>query len=311
MTTSRFAFVFPGQGSQYVGMGKDLCAQFGAAKRVFAEANDALGFSLSRLCFSGPESDLKLTENTQPAILAASIAALRVLETETPVRPALVAGHSLGEYSGLVAVGALDFHDAVKVVRQRGRLMQQAVPAAHGAMAVLLGLTMDSVRALCAEASQGEVVSPANDNGGGQIVIAGAKSAVARALALAKEAGAKRVLDLPVSAPFHCQLMQPAADGLKQVLGDIAVRPFTIGVVTNVEAEVNLDAGRVKSLLVEQAVRLVRWEESVQKLAALGCQRAIEIGPGKVLKGLMKRIVPTMEVANVEAPQDLANIAAA
>jgi len=311
VTTSRFAFVFPGQGSQYVGMGKDLCAQFGAAKRVFAEANDALGFSLSRLCFSGPESDLKLTENTQPAILAASIAALRVLETETPVRPALVAGHSLGEYSGLVAVGALDFHDAVKVVRQRGRLMQQAVPAAHGAMAVLLGLTMDSVRALCAEASQGEVVSPANDNGGGQIVIAGAKSAVARALALAKEAGAKRVLDLPVSAPFHCQLMQPAADGLKQVLGDIAVRPFTIGVVTNVEAEVNLDAGRVKSLLVEQAVRLVRWEESVQKLAALGCQRAIEIGPGKVLKGLMKRIVPTMEVANVEAPQDLANIAAA
>ena len=311
MTTSRFAFVFPGQGSQYVGMGKDLCAQFGAAKRVFAEADDALGFSLSRLCFSGPESDLKLTENTQPAILAASIAALRVLETETPVRPALVAGHSLGEYSGLVAVGALDFHDAVKVVRQRGRLMQQAMPAAHGAMAVLLGLTMDSVRALCAEASQGEVVSPANDNGGGQIVIAGAKSAVARALALAKEAGAKRVLDLPVSAPFHCQLMQPAADGLKQVLGDIAVRPFTIGVVTNVEAEVNLDAGRVKSLLVEQAVRLVRWEESVQKLAALGCQRAIEIGPGKVLKGLMKRIVPTMEVANVEAPQDLANIAAA
>jgi [acyl-carrier-protein] S-malonyltransferase len=292
-------------------MGKDLCAQFGAAKRVFAEADDALGFSLSRLCFSGPESDLKLTENTQPAILAASIAALRVLETETPVRPALVAGHSLGEYSGLIAVGALDFHDAVKVVRQRGRLMQQAVPAAHGAMAVLLGLTMDSVRALCAEASQGEVVSPANDNGGGQIVIAGAKSAVARALALAKEAGAKRVLDLPVSAPFHCQLMQPAADGLKQVLGDIAVRPFTIGVVTNVEAEVNLDAGRVKSLLVEQAVRLVRWEESVQKLAALGCQRAIEIGPGKVLKGLMKRIVPTMEVANVEAPQDLANIAAA
>ena len=292
-------------------MGKDLCAQFGAAKRVFAEADDALGFSLSRLCFSGPESDLKLTENTQPAILAASIAALRVLETETPVRPALVAGHSLGEYSGLVAVGALDFHDAVKVVRQRGRLMQQAVPAAHGAMAVLLGLTMDSVRALCAEASQGEVVSPANDNGGGQIVIAGAKSAVARALALAKEAGAKRVLDLPVSAPFHCQLMQSAADGLKQVLGDISVRPFTIGVVTNVEAEVNLDAGRVKSLLVEQAVRLVRWEESVQKLAALGCQRAIEIGPGKVLKGLMKRIVPTMEVANVEAPQDLANIAAA
>ena len=310
MTTSRVAFVFPGQGSQYVGMGKDLCAQFGAAKQVFAEADDALGFSLSQLCFSGPESDLKLTENTQPAILVASIAALRVLEAETVVRPALVAGHSLGEYSALVAVGALDFHDAVKVVRARGRLMQQAVPAEHGAMAVLLGLTMDSVRALCAEASQGEVVSPANDNGGGQIVIAGARGAVARATALARQAGAKRVLDLPVSAPFHCQLMQPAADGLRQVLSDISVRPFTVGVVTNVEAEVNLDAARVKSLLAEQAVRPVRWAESVQKLAVLGCQRAVEIGPGKVLKGLMKRIVPTMEVANVEAPQDLGNIAA-
>jgi [acyl-carrier-protein] S-malonyltransferase len=291
-------------------MGKDLCAQFSAAKQIFAEADDALGFSLSQLCFSGPESDLKLTENTQPAILVASIAALRVLEAETVVRPALVAGHSLGEYSALVAVGALDFYDAVKVVRARGRLMQQAVPAEQGAMAVLLGLTMDSVRALCAEASQGEVVSPANDNGGGQIVIAGAKSAVARATALARQAGAKRVLDLPVSAPFHCQLMQPAADGLRQVLSDISVRPFTVGVVTNVEAEANLDAARVKSLLVEQAVRPVRWAESVQKLAVLGCQRAVEIGPGKVLKGLMKRIVPTMEVANVEAPQDLANIAA-
>ncbi|MGH7795278.1 MAG: ACP S-malonyltransferase [Candidatus Binatia bacterium] len=308
---SRVAFVFPGQGSQHVGMGKDLCAQFGAAKEIFAEADDALGFSLSQLCFSGPETDLKLTENTQPAILAASIAALRVLETETPVRPALVAGHSLGEYSALVAVGALEFRDAVKIVRERGRLMQQAVPAEQGAMAVVLGLTMDSARALCAEASQGEVVSPANYNGGGQIVIAGAKSAVARAMALAKQSGAKRVLDLPVSAPFHCQLMQPAADGLKQVLSDISVHSFSIGVVTNVEAEVNLDAGRVKSLLVEQAVRPVRWEESVQKLAALGCDRAVEIGPGKVLKGLMKRIVPTMEVANLEAPQDLSNIAAA
>jgi len=310
VTTSRIAFVFPGQGSQYVGMGEDLCGQFGAAREVFAEADDALGFSLSELCFSGPEADLKLTENTQPAILTVSIAALRVLEAETRIRPAFVAGHSLGEYSALVAVGALSFRDAVKVVRARGRLMQRAVPAEHGAMAVVLGLATDAVRALCAEASHGQVVAPVNYNGGGQVVIAGAKNAVSRAVALAKEAGAKRVLDLPVSAPFHCRLMQPAADGLKEALRDIPVHSFSVGVVTNVEADVNLDAVRVKSLLVEQAVHPVRWEESVQRLAALGCDRAIEIGPGKVLKGLIKRIVPAMEVANFEAPQDLSRVAA-
>ena len=291
-------------------MGEDLCGQFGAAREVFAEADDALGFSLSELCFSGPEADLKLTENTQPAILTVSIAALRVLEAETRIRPAFVAGHSLGEYSALVAVGALSFRDAVKVVRARGRLMQRAVPAEQGAMAVVLGLATDAVRALCAEASHGQVVAPVNYNGGGQVVIAGAKNAVSRAVALAKEAGAKRVLDLPVSAPFHCRLMQPAADGLKEALRDIPVHSFSVGVVTNVEADVNLDAVRVKSLLVEQAVHPVRWEESVQRLAALGCDRAIEIGPGKVLKGLIKRIVPAMEVANFEAPQDLSRVAA-
>jgi [acyl-carrier-protein] S-malonyltransferase len=233
-----------------------------------------------------------------------------VLEAETRIRPAFVAGHSLGEYSALVAVGALSFRDAVKVVRARGRLMQRAVPAEQGAMAVVLGLATDAVRALCAEASHGQVVAPANYNGGGQVVIAGAKNAVSRAVALAKEAGAKRVLDLPVSAPFHCRLMQPAADGLKEALRDIPVHSFSVGVVTNVEADVNLDAVRVKSLLVEQAVHPVRWEESVQRLAALGCDRAIEIGPGKVLKGLIKRIVPAMEVANFEAPQDLSRVAA-
>jgi len=311
VATSRIAFVFPGQGSQYVGMGKDLCARFHAAKELFAEADEAIGFSLSELCFNGPDSDLKLTENTQPAILTASIAALRVLETETPLRPAFVAGHSLGEYSALVAVGALQFRDAVKVVRERGRLMQQAVPAGDGAMAVVLGLEMDAVRKLCDDAALGEIVSPANFNGAGQVVIAGAKPAVARATALAKKRGAKRVLDLPVSAPFHCQLMRPAADGLREILSEVSVRPFDIGVVTNVEADVNLDAGRVKTLLVEQAVRPVRWEESVQKLGALGCDRAVEIGPGKVLKGLMKRILPAMEVDNFETPQDLSRIAAA
>ena len=311
MASSRVAFVFPGQGSQYVGMAKELSAQFDVAREVFAEADDALGFSLSELCFDGPEADLKLTENTQPAILAASIAALRVIEAETPLRPAFVAGHSLGEYSALVAVGAFNFRDVVRVVRERGRLMQQAVPAGEGAMAVVLGLEMDAVRALCADASHGEVVSPANFNGGGQVVIAGAKNAVARAMVLAKERGAKRVLDLPVSAPFHCQLMQPAAEGLKTALSKISIRPFSVGVVTNVEADVNLDAGRVKPLLIEQAVRPVRWEESVRKLASLGCGGAVEIGPGKILKGLIKRIVPAMEVDTFEAPQDLSKLAAA
>lgn len=292
-------------------MGRELCEQFPQARKIFAEAEDALGYSLSRLCFSGPEADLKLTENTQPAILTASIAALRVLEAETPLRPAWVAGHSLGEYSALVAVGALRFADAVKVARERGRLMQRAAPPGEGAMAVILGLEMDGVRTLCADASQGEVVSPANYNGGGQVVIAGAKHAVARAMALAKERGAKRALELPVSAPFHCQLMRPAAQGLQFVLREISVQPFSVGVVTNVEADVNLDAQRVKGLLVEQAVQPVRWEESVKKLSELGCQRAVEIGPGKVLKGLIKRIVASMAVENFETPQDLARVVAA
>jgi [acyl-carrier-protein] S-malonyltransferase len=286
-------------------MGKELAAEFAVAREIFAEADEVLGFALSQLCFSGPEADLKLTENTQPAILAVSIAALRVLETESAVRPAFVAGHSLGEYSALVAAGALKFPDAVKIVRERGRLMQQAVPTGEGAMAVVLGLAMHEVERLCQDAARGEIVSPANFNGAGQVVIAGAGAAVARATALAKERGAKRVLDLPVSAPFHCQLMQPAADGLAKVLSEVAIHPLTVGVVSNVEADVNMDPTRVKSLLVQQAVCPVRWEESVQKLSELGCTRIIEIGPGKVLKGLIKRIVPATEVDNFETPSDL------
>lgn len=307
---ANIAFVFPGQGSQYVGMGKELCHRFPMAKEIFAEADDALGFSLSQVCFDGPEAELKLTENTQPAILTASIAALRVLEAETWLRPVFVAGHSLGEYSALVAVGALSFVDAVKVVRERGRMMQQAVPAGTGAMAVILGLEIDAVGALCADASQGEVVSPANYNGGGQIVIAGSKHAVARAVSLAKERGAKRALDLPVSAPFHCSLMRPAAEGLHRILREVSVQPFSVGVVTNVEADVNFDTDRVKALLAEQAVKPVRWEESVQKLSQLGCQGALEIGPGKILKGLIKRIVPSMDVDNFDSPEDLSRVTA-
>jgi [acyl-carrier-protein] S-malonyltransferase len=306
--SDKVAFVFPGQGSQYVGMGKELHKQFAAARRVFSEAEDALGFGLGQLCFAGPQSQLQLTENTQPAILTVSIAALRVLETEISLRPDFVAGHSLGEYSALVCAGALSFRDAVRVVRERGRLMQQAVPAGEGSMAVILGLGMEVVRSLCEEVSNGEVVAPANYNGGGQIVIAGSKAAVNRAMSLAKERGAKRALDLPVSAPFHCQLMYPAAEGLRKILDGVAVYPFSVGVVTNVEADVNSDASRVKSLLIEQAVRPVRWEESIRTLERFSCTRIWEIGPGKVLKGLIHRISPALKVENFEVPQDLGKL---
>lgn len=308
MSQAKIAFVFPGQGSQYVGMGKGLYEQFAVAKQLFLEAEAALNFPLAQLCFSGPEADLRLTENTQPALLTVSVAALRVIESETSLRPDFVAGHSLGEYSALVCAGAFDFGDAVRIVRERGRLMQEAVPAGHGSMAVVLGLETEAVQSICEEASRDEIVTPANYNGGGQIVIAGSKEAVARALSLAKERGAKRVLDLPVSAPFHCPLMRPAADGLGEILSHVPVASLSVGVITNVEAEVNLDPGRVKSLLTAQAVQPVRWEESVRKLESLGCTKAWEVGPGKVLKGLMKRISPALEVENFETPQDLAKI---
>ena len=300
------ALLFPGQGSQAAGMGKALAQQFPVAAQVFAEADAALGFALSHLCFEGPDDALKLTTNAQPAIVATSIAALRVLEQETGVQPTYVAGHSLGEYSALVAAGVLSLADAVRVVRERGRLMQEAVPVGIGAMAALFNLSSEDVTSVCAEAAQGEIVSPANLNGGGQIVIAGHAGAVRRAVAGAKARGAKRAVELAVSAPFHCALMKPAADGLARVLESVTVHSPKAQVIANVTADVNVDPQRVKELLVQQVTAPVRWEESMQKLHGLGCTATIEVGPGRVLAGLLKRIVPDLPCVSVSDPATLA-----
>lgn len=302
-----YAFIFPGQGSQHAGMGKDLADNFKTAKVAFEEADDALGFSLSKLCFEGPEEDLKLTANTQPAILAASVAAFRVLKEESPLVPSFVAGHSLGEYSALVAAGALNFADALRTVRARGSYMQDAVPVGVGAMAAILGVEADVLKEICAEAAQGEVVSPANFNSPGQIVVAGHTGAVNRAIEIAKAKGFRKAMLLPVSAPFHCALMKPAADRLAQTLESVQVNAFTAPVVSNVEAKPNSDAARVKSLLVEQVCAPVLWEQIIQNIVAAGVTNFIEIGPGKVLSGLVKRIDKEAACSNV---QDAAGVKA-
>jgi [acyl-carrier-protein] S-malonyltransferase len=297
----KLAFIFPGQGSQAVGMGKDLHDAFPEARAVFDEVDAALGEKLSRMCFEGPEDALKLTANTQPSILTVSSAAAAVL-TRAGIVPDLVAGHSLGEYSALVAAGACGAAEAAKAVRARGTFMQEAVPQGKGAMSAVLGLAPEKVREICAAvaAETGEVVSPANYNEPAQTVIAGSAGAVEKAGAKLKEAGAKRVLPLPVSAPFHCALMEPVKARLEPVLRGIAWKAPARPVVTNVEAKPNADVARVVPLLVEQVTSPVRWIECVEELVRQGATRMVEVGPGKVLSGLARRIDKTVEVWNVE-----------
>jgi [acyl-carrier-protein] S-malonyltransferase len=283
------AFLFPGQGSQFAGMGKSLAEQYPAARAVFAEADEALGFSLSRLCFEGPEEDLKKTENTQPALLTVSIAAHSVLAAEG-VRADFVAGHSLGEYSALVAAGALRFADAVRLVRQRGRYMQEAVPEGVGAMAALLRLPEGALEGILERAAEGEVVSAANLNSPDQVVIAGHAGAVERAMNLAREAGARRVVALPVSAPFHCALMRPAQERLAVDLAATAFADLAVPLVQNVTAELTTSGEAARAGLVEQVPGTVRWTESMQRLIGAGVTRWVEVGAGGVLSGLLRNI---------------------
>ena len=305
------AFLFPGQGSQYTGMGADFCAEFAAARQTFEEAGDALGIDLAKLCFEGEAADLALTANAQPAILATSVAALRVVLEETEIRPDLVAGHSLGEFTALVASGCLGFGDAVRTVRKRGEFMQEAVPPGVGKMAAVLGLTSGEVRGLCAEvAGGGSVVSPANFNSPTQTVISGEAGAVEAASELAREKGARRVVELEVSAPFHCSLMEPAAARLKDVLGELDFHPMKYPVVTNTGAEANSDPARVADILVEQVVSPVRWAESLEFLRESGVSEFLEIGPSKVLSGLVKRTLKGVSCAGIEKTEELNHIKA-
>jgi [acyl-carrier-protein] S-malonyltransferase len=293
------AFVFPGQGSQYAGMGRDVAEKYPAARRVFDDIDAALGFSISTLCFEGPEEQLKLTENTQPAILAVSAALHAVLEEHGAIRRDLVAGHSLGEYSALVSVGGLTPAEAAKLVRARGRFMQDAVPVGTGGMAALIGPSVEDARAICEEAAQGEVVSVANINAPGQIVIAGTKAGIERAIEVAKKRGVRRALTLPVSAPFHCELMKPAADRLEPLLEEADFKDLWVSLVSNVDASPIGTATAVRNALLRQVASPVRWVESVQKMIAMGVKRFVEVGPGSVLTGLIKRIDGNVELINV------------
>jgi len=301
------AFLFPGQGSQKVGMGKALSDAYPVCRETFDEADAALGEPLSRTIFEGPEDRLTLTENTQPAILAVSVAAFRLL-VERGVRPDFVAGHSLGEYSANVAAGTFAFADALRIVRQRGRYMQEAVPVGEGAMAAILGLDAESVAQACAEGAGDEVVSPANLNGAGQVVIAGARDAVKRAGERAKALGAKRVIPLTVSAPFHCALMKPAEERLAPDLRALAAADPRVPIVANVDADIKRDARSAIEALVQQVSAPVRWEAVVRRLASEGVTTYVEVGPGAVLTGLVRKIYREAVAATFGSPDDLASI---
>src|SRR6185503_17437159 len=293
------AFVFPGQGSQYAGMGRDIAEQYPAARRVFDDIDAALGFSISTLCFEGPEDQLKLTENTQPAILAVSSALHAVLEEHGATRRDLVAGHSLGEYSAIVSVGGLTPAEAATIVRARGRFMQEAVPVGTGGMAALIGPTVEEARAICEEAAQGEIVAVANINAPGQVVIAGTRSGIERAIDVAKKRGVRRALPLPVSAPFHCALMEPAAERVRPILDEAPFKDLWVALVSNVDASPIGTATAVRNALLRQVASPVRWVESVQKMIAMGVKRFVEVGPKTALTGMIKRIDASVELINV------------
>jgi [acyl-carrier-protein] S-malonyltransferase len=309
------AFIFPGQGSQAVGMGRDLAAAFAAAREVFQEVDETLKQKLSKLMFEGPHEELTLTENTQPALMAHSLAVLRVLEREggtTLQRKALVvAGHSLGEYSALAAAGAFSVTDTARLLKLRGQSMQKAVPAGVGAMAALLGADMDQARAICAEAANNpetgktEVVEPANDNGGGQVVISGHRTAIERAIEIAKTKGIKRAMLLPVSAPFHCALMAPAADAMAEALEITAPKAPSVPLIANVSAKRETDPARIRDLLIQQVTATVRWRECVTAMIDTGVDSFIELGAGKVLTGLIKRIAPDASGKSAGTPAEI------
>ena len=312
------AFIFPGQGSQAVGMGRDLAAAFAPAREVFGEVDEALKQKLSKLMFEGPAETLTLTENTQPALLAMSMAVLRVMEAEggfhLPDKAVLVAGHSLGEYSALAAAGSLALSDAALLLRRRGAAMQDAVPAGEGAMAALLGTELEPAEAICADAAvlvrddgteERQVVEAGNDNGGGQVVISGHRAAVERAVELAKARGVRRAMLLPVSAPFHCALMAPAADVMADALGAADLRPPEVPLIANVTAERATDPDEIRGLLVRQVTETVRWRESILACTAMGVDSFMELGAGKVLSGLVRRISPDSAAASAGTPAEI------
>ena len=313
-----YAFIFPGQGSQFAGMGRDLAAAFGPAREVFQEIDDALGERLSKLMFAGPVEELTLTQNTQPALMAVSLAVLRVLEAEggldLSAKAALVAGHSLGEYAALAAAGSLGIAQTARLLRLRGSAMQKAVPAGEGGMAALLGTELEMAREICAAAAvlriegqpdRTEVIEVANDNGGGQVVISGALTAITRAIDIAKERGIRRAMLLPVSAPFHCSLMAPAADAMREALGEADVAPPRLPLIANVTAAKVTSPNQIRDLLVAQVTGTVRWRESVLAMTSLGVDSFIELGAGKVLSGLCKRIAPDATTRHAGTPDEI------